>query len=282
VSAGSRATAAIVRAARVPVRAESDHRSEMVSEWVCGEVLDTGERRADWVRTRGPDGYEGWVHGGGLLQVDGATAEEWRAGAQLYSLGIRLDGPDASPDAGALWPTPAFLPWGARARPAGDAVRLPDGHEVRPSEPGRLVNDAGRRRRFPPEPSGLVATASAWCGTPYVWGGRTRAGADCSGFVQAVFAAHGVALPRDSREQLAVGPVIDAAHPDPGERRAGDLLFFGGSGTEITHVALCLGGTRILHSAAANGAVAADDLDDPPAALADLPERLRGVTRPLG
>jgi cell wall-associated NlpC family hydrolase len=253
----------------------------MVSEALCGELLAPLEARDGWVRVRGPDGYEGWCGEGGLLGVDEAAAAAWVEDAELYALGVALSGPAESPAAARPWPR--HLPWGGRvAAAAGGRVRLPDGREAVPSDPSRLADPAALRRRFPAGGAAVVATAAGWAGTPYLWGGRTRMGADCSGFVQAVYAAHGVGLPRDSGDQLRAGPEAEGAATNVEERRPGDLLFFGASRSAVTHVALSLGGTAILHAAAANGAVAADDLDALPEPLADLPSRLVGVTRPAG
>lgn len=269
----------LVRVSWVPVRSEPSHRAEMVTQWLCGEVLVPLEERGSWVRVRGPDGYAGWCEEGGLVRVGVPEAAAWAREATLYSLGVALSGP-AEGETAAPWPR--WLPWGARAAPAGRGrARLPDGREALPVDPGRLVDPATLRRMFPAEETAVAATADTWAGAPYLWGGRTRGGADCSGFVQAVFAAHGIGLPRDSRDQLAAGPAVEEAAADAGARRPADLLFFGASRSEITHVALSLGGTLIVHAAAGKGGVTADDLEALPAVLADLGSRLAGVTRPL-
>ncbi|MDP2478888.1 MAG: SH3 domain-containing C40 family peptidase [Candidatus Palauibacterales bacterium] len=276
----SRVVAVLVRAGWVPARAEPSHRSEMLTQWLCGELLAPLEEREEWVRARGPDGYEGWCARGGLRGVEEGVAAAWVRDAELYCLGVELCGPVES--AGAVRPWPRHLPWGGRVARAGEGhVRLPDGRKAVPSDAARLLDGASLRRRFPGRGDAVVETAAGWAGTPYLWGGRTRLGADCSGFVQAVYAAHGVGLPRDSGDQLAAGPGVDEAASDAAERRPGDLLFFGASRAAVTHVALSLGGTAILHAAAANGGVAADHLDALPGSLAGLPARLVGVTRPL-
>jgi cell wall-associated NlpC family hydrolase len=96
-------------------------------------------------------------------------------------------------------------------------------------------------------------------GTPYVWGGSTPKGFDCSGFVQYVFREHGIELPRTSRQMANAGvrlPVrIASLSP-------GDLMLFSGTTSTISHVAIYAGNGRILHSSSSGHGVKYDELDD--------------------
>lgn len=275
---------AVVAAAWVAVRAEPGHRSELVSQWLCGETLVVLDQEAGWYRTRGPDGYEGWCSGGGLLLCDEAVARRWEDAASARSTGSRLEMPWAGrdDDAGGERAT-RWLPFGARVvLEAGNVVRLP--LQIRLSYPAddTVVGASERPEAFPPEGQAVARTASLWSGAPYLWGGRTPHGTDCSGFVQAVYGMHGVALPRDSGRQMEGTADVARGVGDPEERRAGDLLFFRSADRDdVSHVALSLGGTRIMHAADARGGFARDDLADPSPELEGLGERLVAVTRPL-
>lgn len=98
----------------------------------------------------------------------------------------------------------------------------------------------------------IVRIARRYVGVPYVWGGESPRGFDCSGLVQWVFAERGVAMPRTAREQAGVG---DA--PYPGDLRAGDLLFFWG-GTGAQHVAIYIGGDSVVHASSRSHRVQVD------------------------
>jgi len=102
-----------------------------------------------------------------------------------------------------------------------------------------------------------VATGDDYVGVPYVWGGSTPRGFDCSGFVQYVYREHGVDLPRTSRQMAHAGR---AAGLKIGSLREGDLMLFRGRGGVISHVALYAGNNRILHSSSSGKGVRYDDL----------------------
>jgi hypothetical protein len=104
----------------------------------------------------------------------------------------------------------------------------------------------------------VIPTAERYIGTPYRWGGTSpRSGFDCSGYVQYVFARHGVNLPRTSRGQAYAGSRVTL---DERVLRAGDLIMFAESGQSISHVAIYAGGDRIIHSTRSGGGVRYDDL----------------------
>jgi cell wall-associated NlpC family hydrolase len=109
-----------------------------------------------------------------------------------------------------------------------------------------------------------VAVATLFLGTPYLWGGNSRAGIDCSGLVQAALLACGIACPGDSDLQAGIGQEV----PDGADLIAGDLLFWKG------HVALVADGARILH---ATGHVMATVFEDRSAAI----DRIAAMGHPV-
>jgi hypothetical protein len=208
---------ALIRAALAPVRAQPTVRAEQVSQELLGAVLRVSERSGDWARVTGEDGYEGWVQEGGLIFCPAEKAEAWwddAGGRPAVALDATL-----ADDADRVI---ARLPWGARVALTGSLVRLPDGRDGRLLE-GRLVEWSERARDFPAKAPAVVTTGWEWLGVPYLWGGRTRWGTDCSGFVQAVYRLHGFLLPRDSCQQAEIGGLVDAG-PGLEACRPGDLL----------------------------------------------------------
>ena len=104
--------------------------------------------------------------------------------------------------------------------------------------------------RLEPVLPALVSTALAFRGIPYRYGGSDPSGFDCSGFVQYVFAQHGLALPREVRDQYRVGDEIRLT-----EVKAGDLIFFETVSRGASHVGLAIGGDQFVHAPSSRGVV---------------------------
>jgi hypothetical protein len=103
----------------------------------------------------------------------------------------------------------------------------------------------------------VVNTADDYLGVPYVWGGNTPKGFDCSGFTKYVYAKHGIDLPRVSRQQAQVGERVSTSLS---ALQVGDLLFFAADYSRVDHVAIYIGDNRIIHATASGGEVRYDDL----------------------
>ena len=106
--------------------------------------------------------------------------------------------------------------------------------------------------------SRFVQTALKYLGIPYVWGGYSFGGLDCSGFVKAVFASHGIGLPRVAREQANTGASVGWTQLQPGDR-----LYFACKGGAIDHAGIYMGNGLFIHSSVSRGGVAVDNITKP-------------------
>jgi hypothetical protein len=217
-----------VRASLAPMLGEPRISAPLTSQLVAGQLLWLLERREAWCRVRGEDGYVGWMHDGYLEAAHG-DERDWpvTTGAQVQEADGRV----------------RALPFGARIAP--DAMVLS----------GEVYDVDELAQRFPAEPAALCHSAEQWfAGAPYLWGGVSPWGTDCSGFVQAIARLHGIALPRDAWQQAQVGePIAFEAV------RAGDLLFFSDrDDRHVTHVAVVHEADRLVHSALGRGGVSVE------------------------
>lgn len=244
---------ALVRSAVAPVYAEPRLPAPQISQLVMGMRVELLAHVEEWYRIRGEDGYIGWAYQGYLQGGDDDWAFAWERGSNgesVVSLGAELLDADGR--------IIARLPWGARLTRHSGAYHLPDGRSGQVAN-GDVVDVDRLSDWFPHRGESIARTARRWYGAPYLWGGVTLNGVDCSGFTQAVMWMHGIALPRDSdlQERAGTGVALDL---DLGELRPGDLLFFAEPEARVSHVAISLGGPLIIHSALGNGGVHINDL----------------------
>jgi hypothetical protein len=247
----------VATAAVAPLNAEPSVRSEQVTQLLLGETAELLEAQGSWRRVRTHDvAYEAWVHAGYVRLLDAEAAAAWRERSVWRSVGAVLEAAPPARHAGGSSPArhpegaePATgsgrltLPLGARLIMERGDVILPDGRRARVCD--GVVRSAAEiaveATRMPPHDWALAEFG----GSPYQWGGRTPWGVDCSGLVQATWAARGIQLPRDSGQQVAIGD--DVA---PSAMRPGDLLFFrSDTGRDvITHIAFLAEGDTLVHS----------------------------------
>jgi hypothetical protein len=220
----------VCTAPRLMLRAAANAQAEAVSELLLGETFEIVDVKDGFALGRcGHDRYIGWAPFSALALPGTAPAHRITARrAPLFA------------EAGIKTPVLAELPFGARL--SGNI----EGHFLA-VEGGGFVH----RRHVDGAPANRFAAAALFTGAPYLWGGRTPDGVDCSGLVQAVMAAENISLRRDTDLQLEQGePVKFAA------RAAGDLVYFPG------HVGLLLDGDRLCHANAHWMVVVTEPLSD--------------------
>jgi gamma-D-glutamyl-L-lysine dipeptidyl-peptidase len=218
--------------------AEPSVTSAQLSQKLAGHDVDLLEMQDDWFRARGDDGYEGWIHRGFLSPAPTLAS---RGSAQMIRISLGC----------------------VAGNPSGTRRALPLGARLSPEETmkgGECVNETDLQARFPTTAVAITRSAQEFFqGAPYLWGGLTPWGADCSGFVQTIFGLHGVKLPRDAWQQMEVGREAGALD----DMDTADLAFFTDrDDRRATHVAIALGEGRLVHLALGRGGFATENLGD--------------------
>ena len=207
-----------------PVRSQASDAAELCTQALGGEaatVLEFGKK--DWIKLElQRDGYQGW-----------ADSKQWQAAAP--SSGARLVLQSASSSWRRSDDALLQLPAGCLVHCNADGQWTLNGTKISP------VGDVSSALSVFDDP---VSAAQQFLGAPYLWGGKTVFGIDCSGLVQVTWALMGRSVPRDASMQALEGQ--DVAY---GDQKAGDLAFFQNSEGRVIHVGILLAADCILHAA---------------------------------
>jgi cell wall-associated NlpC family hydrolase len=231
--------AAEIGADVAPVHASPDNRSERITEALFGEPVAVYDERDGWSWVQiGTDDYVGYV-ATAALRPPGPAKTHKVAAIRTYLFA----GPSLKSEAVGLASLGSPL---AVAGEEGGFARLADGRHV-------WAGHIAPADAFEPDP---VDVALRFLGAPYLWGGRTSVGLDCSALVQLCLAASGIAAPRDSDMQLALGRPLATGDAEAGRLRRGDLVFWKG------HVGFAADAATLVHVNAHHMAVVAEPMAD--------------------
>lgn len=253
VAQGQEARYALVNVSVCNTRSDADYNAGQESQALLGMPVEILGHHNEWTQIRTPEGYEHWTLSSTLKALSQEELSRWNHSQQVVvtSLTTWIHSKPSTHS-----PTVSDAVGGDRMKLLGKKkgfyqVEYPDGRQGFISKRDAMPLDQWRKETHQDAPS-ILATAHSLMGVPYMWGGTSPKGVDCSGFVRTVLYLHDIIIPRNASQQARVGQHIDIA-PDFSNLMPGDLLFFGsknadGSPKRVVHVGFSKGGKHFIHS----------------------------------
>ena len=247
-------TYGVVRLSVCNVRSKPKHSAELATQSTLGSPLRIYKKEGDWYYVQTPDDYLGWLDKDGFKLMDKAAYDVWMQEEKIIVTAEMAKAISAADLASA--PVSDLLPGNILAKKGAEGdfekVAFPDGREafILRSYQANLNTWLENTK---PDTTGIFQAAKRMMGSPYLWGGTSSKGMDCSGYTKQIFFENGILLPRDASQQVRVGEEIKT-DTTLVNLLPGDLLFFGRKATaekkeRIWHVAIYLGDGKIIHSA---------------------------------
>ncbi|MEZ0454373.1 NlpC/P60 family protein [Sphingobacterium thalpophilum] len=256
-------TVGVIRLSVANMRTFPDNAAELTSQVLLGTQVDLLQKKGGEYRVRTPDGYIAWVPSSSIAAMDETEIASWRQAEKVIyttEFGRSYSEPNEKSQ------RVSDLVYGDILKLTGQkgnfyAVAYPDGRKgyIRKSESLTLKSWLDSRN---PTAENIIASAKSMLGLPYLWGGTSVKGVDCSGFTKTSFFMNGFVIPRDASQQVLAGQQIDIldseGHFDPEKAlknlKPADLLFFAAGknsnpNARVTHVALYIGNGTFIHAA---------------------------------
>lgn len=235
------------------IRSQPRDAAELATQALLGMPLRVLDKDRGWYLVQTPDHYIAWLDWGGMQRMNKAEFEAWEATEKIIVLRpytFSYEKPDAQGQ------TVSDLVAGDQLNlleelPDFYHVRYPDGRnayvaksDAQPYKKWLESLDISEEK--------LVNTAKRMMGLPYLWGGTSYKGVDCSGFTKTIYYLNGWVLPRDASQQVDMGELIDTAGGFS-PLQPGDLLFFGTKASDqtpekVTHVGMWIGNSEFIHA----------------------------------
>lgn len=235
------------------IRSEPGHPAQLATQALLGTPLKVLKKRRGWYLVQTPDDYISWIDDGGFQLMDKEHFKRWKAAPKLiylHTYGFTYKQPSVSS------PKVSDLVAGSILELTGTGdtyykVAYPDGRTGYVARSEAQLFDQWKSSVSATEKS-LVATAKTMMGAPYLWGGTSTKGMDCSGFTKTIYFMNGWIIPRDASQQVHAGEPIDTSEGFD-NLLPGDLLFFGRPATDSTsqrvvHVGMWIGNNEFIHS----------------------------------
>jgi hypothetical protein len=223
-----------------PLRREPSDKAEMSTQLLFGDILEIVGQEGSWLQIKNfYDDYEGWID---VKQIRALDEDEFHrlANAPVF-VNSRLNGDSVLVNDQTIMLT------------AGCSFYDLKGQVMKIGESEYLLEGKANPFAFS-GPADLLKTAYGYLSCPYLWGGKTYLGLDCSGLTQVVYKQHGIRLFRDAAQQSTQGEMINMIS----DGLPGDLVFFDNSEGKIVHAGILLDQHKILHC---SGKVRIDEID---------------------
>ena len=246
-------TQGVIRISVANLRSDPSHSAELATQATLGTPVKIYKREGDWYLVQTPDLYISWVDHGGLEPMSDKEFSQWKTAPKLIYLntyGNSYERPSAASQ------TVSDLVAGDILERTGEEggfyqVAYPDGRTAYVDKNASRPYGEWLTSVDPTEES-LVNTSKTLMGLPYLWGGTSPKGVDCSGFTKTIYFLNGMVIPRDASQQVVTGQKVDSTRNFE-KLRPGDLLFFGKPATDSTkarvvHVGMWIGDNEFIHA----------------------------------
>jgi len=243
---------AVVTISVANIRSTPKHAAELATQALLGTPLKVLKKEGSWYLVQTPDQYISWVDSGGIQVMDEKDLSEWnqlpKAVFTDYSGFVYAGADEKEIVSDLVAGNIVALEWTENDY---QEILLPDGRVGFVRNDQLMPFEAWNESRQL-SPKNLIQTAKAMMGVPYLWGGTSIKGVDCSGFTKTIFFLNGQVIPRDASQQIWEGEEVDE-DKNWKNLEIGDLLFFGEKATEdkkerVVHVGMWIGDNSFIHS----------------------------------